>query len=149
MSFGRSTMVENLLAAGADPDLPNNKGWTALHQAAYSDPSKPGAALATLDMLLEAGASPYAEAYGDGGTPLAVALFWGHVPLAERLAEAAIAPLNLRVAAGLGRLDLMRALFGAGACARKPACIANSIARTAAFRPGGRATMERRSSPRR
>jgi hypothetical protein len=114
MSFGRSTMVENLLAAGADPDLPNNKGWTALHQAAYSDPSKPGAGLATLDMLLEAGASPYAEAYGDGGTPLAVALFWGHVPLAERLAEAAIAPHNLRVAAGLGRLDLMRALFEGG-----------------------------------
>jgi ankyrin repeat protein len=114
MSFGRSTMVENLLAAGADPDLPNNKGWTALHQAAYSDPSKPGAGLATLDMLLEAGASPYAEAYGDGGTPLAVALFWGHVQLAERLAEAAIAPHNLRVAAGLGRLDLMRALFAGG-----------------------------------
>ena len=72
-------MVEDLLAAGADPDLPNNKGWTALHQAAYADPpSDPTAALATLDMLLEAGASPYAEAYGDGGTPLAIALFWGH-----------------------------------------------------------------------
>jgi ankyrin repeat protein len=114
MSFGRLAMVEDLLDAGADPDLPNNKGWTALHQAAYSDPSKPGAGLATLDMLLEAGASPYAEAYGDGGTPLAMALFWGHVPLAERLAEVAIAPHNLRVAAGLGRLDLMHALFAGG-----------------------------------
>ena len=76
MSFGRLAMVEDLLAAGADPDLSNNKGWTALHQAAYSDPSKPRAGPATLEMLLTAGASPYAEAYGDGGTPLAIALFW-------------------------------------------------------------------------
>ncbi len=115
MSFGRPAMVEDLLAAGADPDLPNNKGWTALHQAAYADPpSDPAAGPATLEMLLAAGASPYAEAYGDGGTPLAIALFWGHVRLAERLAQVAIAPRNLRVAAGLGRLDLMRALFEGG-----------------------------------
>ena len=88
MSFGRPAMVEDLLAAGADPDLPNNKGWTALHQAAYAHPpSDPAPALATLERLLAAGASPYAEAYGDGGTPLAIALFWGHVPLAERLAR--------------------------------------------------------------
>lgn len=112
MSLGRPAMVEQLLAAGADPDLPNNKGWTALHQAAYAHPpSGPETGLPTLELLLTAGASPYAEAYGDGGTPLAVALFWGHTPLAERLAKAAIAPRNLRVAAGLGRLDVMRSLF--------------------------------------
>jgi len=115
MSFDRPAMVGDLLAAGADPDLPNNKGWTALHQAAYGHPpSGPEAGLPTLELLLNAGASPYAEAYGDGGTPLAVALFWGHVPLAERLARASIAPLNLRVAAGLGRLDLMQSLFDRG-----------------------------------
>jgi ankyrin repeat protein len=112
MSFGRRAMVQDLLAAGADPELANNKGWTALHQAAYADPTRdPAGALATLDMLLEAGASPFAEAYGDGGTPLSVALFWGHRVLAERLAQSEVAPLNLRVAAGLGRLDLMAQLF--------------------------------------
>jgi ankyrin repeat protein len=112
MSFGRTTMVQDLLAADADPDLPNNKGWTALHQAAYADPTRdPDGALATLELLLKAGASPFAEAYGDGGTPLAVALFWGHRVLAERLAEPVIAPLNLRIAAGLGRLDLMERFF--------------------------------------
>jgi ankyrin repeat protein len=114
MSFGRDAMVKDLLAAGADPDLPNNKGWTALHQAAYANPGDPAAGLATLEMLLEAGAPPYAEAYGDGGTPLAIALFWGHRALAERLAQAALAPFNLRVAAGLGRVDLMQRFFERG-----------------------------------
>jgi ankyrin repeat protein len=112
LSSGRTTMVQDLLAADADPDLPNNKGWTALHQAAYADPSAdPAGALAMLDALLEAGASPFAQAYGDGGTPLAVALFWGHRVLAERLATPVVAPSSLRVAAGLGRLDLMEQFF--------------------------------------
>jgi ankyrin repeat protein len=112
MSFRRDAMVQDLLAAGADPDLPNNKGWTALHQAAYADPAgDPAGALATLELLLKVGASPFAQAYGDGGTPLAVALFWGHRVLAERLAKPVIAPSNLRVAAGLGRRDLMETFF--------------------------------------
>jgi ankyrin repeat protein len=112
MSFGRTAMVHDLLDAGADPDLPNNKGWTALHQAAYADPAAdPAGALAMLDALLKAGISPFAEAYGDGGTPLAVALFWGHRVLAERLAKPAVAPSSLRVAAGLGRVDLMEQFF--------------------------------------
>ena len=110
MSFGRNEMFEALLAAGADPDLPNNKGWTALHGAAYGGGAR-GSDLATLERLLAAGASVHAEAYGDGGTPLAVALFWGHVPLAERLAQEAVTPFNLRVAAGLGRVELMQSLF--------------------------------------
>ena len=150
MSFGRIAMVEDLLDAGADPGLPNNKGWTALHQAAYAHPpSDPAPALATLERLLAAGASPYAEAYGDGGTPLAVALFWGHVPLAERLAAAAIAQYNLRVAAGLGRLDLMRAPRGRAPApgSRPPSRIPSPAQRLSAL--GGRPTRRPRSSPRR
>ncbi|TMJ01477.1 MAG: ankyrin repeat domain-containing protein [Alphaproteobacteria bacterium] len=112
VSFRRTGMMEDLLAAGADPDLPNNKGWTALHQAAYagSDDMSAGA-LERLALLLRAGASPYAEAYGDGGTPLAVALFWGHRLLAGPLSRPVAAPSSLRVAAGLGRLDLMEQFF--------------------------------------
>ena len=66
-----------------------------------------------IERLLAEGASVDAEAYGDGGTPLAFALFWGHVQAADKLAEVAVVPQNLRIAAGLGRLDIMAKLFDA------------------------------------
>lgn len=101
----RMKLVEMLLAAGAEPDLANHKGWTPLHQAAYSN----NAALA--DRLLAAGATIDLEAYDDGGTPLVVALWWGHCEVANLLAEIAVAPDNLRVAAGLGRIDALIGFF--------------------------------------
>jgi len=110
----RDALVSFLLENGADPDAPNDKGWTALHAAAYAGPeSDADAWLPILERLLEAGASVEMEAYGEGGTPLAVALFWGHVTLSERLAAEAVSPANLRVAAGMGRTDLMAACCGA------------------------------------
>ena len=63
-------------------------------------------------MLLDAGAPVDVSARGDGGTPLVVALFWGHREIAERLAERSLAPGNLRVAAGLGRVELIDELAG-------------------------------------
>jgi len=90
-----------LLDAGADPSRGNAHGWTSLHQAAYSNLPL------LLNMLLDAGALVDVSARGDGGTPLVVALFWGHRQAAEILAERSLAPGNLRVAAGLGRLDLL------------------------------------------
>jgi ankyrin repeat protein len=96
-----------LLEADADPDSANDKGSTPLTQAAYCGK------VAAIEQLLAAGASVDAEAYGDGGTPLAFALFWGHREAAERLAEVAVVPRNLRMAAGLGRLDIMREMFDA------------------------------------
>lgn len=101
----RLAPVRYLLAAGAEVNQPNYRGWTPLHDAGYrNDPE-----LAAL--LLEAGARPDAEAHGSGGTPLCVALFWGHGPVAELLARAGILPCNLRIASGLGRLDLVSECF--------------------------------------
>jgi ankyrin repeat protein len=100
-------IVRELLARGADPNGANDRGWTPLHQAGYGNDS----GLARL--LLDAGGRTDLEAHGEGGTPLAAALFWGHVPVAELLAERDVAPLNLRIAAGLGRLDLIRGLVRA------------------------------------
>jgi len=94
-------LVALLLERGADPTRANAHGWTPLHQAAYS-----GLPLLAR-MLLDAGAAPDVSARGDGGTPLIVALFWGHREVAELLAEHGVHPRNLRAAAGLGRLALI------------------------------------------
>lgn len=99
-------LVALLLAAGADPTSANVHGWTALHQAAYSGLPRLAAT------LLDAGAPVDRSARGDGGTPLVVALFWGHAGTAELLAARAITPPNLRTAAGLGRVDLVEELVG-------------------------------------
>ena len=104
-SPGRLDPIRLLLAAGADIDAPNDRGWTALHQAGYSNDVE----LASL--LLAAGARPDLEAHGSGGTPLAVALFWGHREATARLAEEALAPRNLRIASALGDAGLVRACF--------------------------------------
>ncbi|MEM1047532.1 MAG: ankyrin repeat domain-containing protein [Pseudomonadota bacterium] len=103
----RFAMVDRLIAAGADPDRANHKGWTPLHQAAYSDNTP------LARRLVEAGATIDLEAYDSGGTPLTVALWWGHQDVSAYLAGLAITPDNLRVNAGLGRLDRMAELFDA------------------------------------
>ena len=95
-------LVRELLARGADPSSANDRGWTPLHQAGYGNDAE----LARL--LLEAGARTDLYGHGEGGTPLAAALFWGNTKVADLLAEREIAPHNLRIAAGLGRLDLIR-----------------------------------------
>ena len=59
--------------------------------------------------MLDAGARTDVSARGDGGTPLIAALFWGHREVVDLLG---LEPGNLRVAAGLGRLDLIRELAG-------------------------------------
>jgi len=92
-----------LLERGADPNRGNDYGWTKLHQAGYGN----DCALARL--MLDAGARTDLCARGDGGTPLVAALFWGHREVAELLGWE---PGNLRVAAGLGDLELIRHLVG-------------------------------------
>jgi ankyrin repeat protein len=100
---GDLSIVSLLLDRGADPNRGNDYGWTKLHQAGYSNDYH----LAKL--LLEAGARTDLLARGDGGTPLVVALFWGHRKVVELLGRE---PANLRVAAGLGDLELIRHLAG-------------------------------------
>jgi ankyrin repeat protein len=97
-------MARDLLARGADPNGANDRGWTPLHQACY------GNDIGLARLLLDAGARADLEAHGEGGTPLAAALFWGHAGVADFLAERAVVPGNLRIAAGLGRLDLIQGL---------------------------------------
>jgi ankyrin repeat protein len=99
-------LVAALLERGADVRRGNAHGWTPLHQAAYSNLPR------LARMLLDAGAPVDVAARGDGGTPLVVALFWGHRETAELLAEHSLAPGNLRVAAGLGRVALIAELAG-------------------------------------
>ena len=100
---GDLAIVSLLLERGADPSRGNDYGWTKLHQAGYgNDPE-----LARL--MLDAGARTDLFARGEGGTPLVAALFWGHREVAPLLGRE---PVNLRVAAGLGDLELIRDLVG-------------------------------------
>jgi ankyrin repeat protein len=98
-------LFDLFLRAGADINEANDRGWTPLHQAAYANQ------VDLASRLIKAGAAIDREAHGDGGTPLAVALFWGHREVADALAAVAVVPRNLRIAAGLGRLDLVEACF--------------------------------------
>ena len=98
---GDAPLVALLLDRGATPARGNAHGWTPLHQAAYSG------RLDLAEMLLAAGAPADASARGDGGTPLVIALFWGHPVPPELVARIGLHPRNLRVAAGLGLTDLI------------------------------------------
>jgi ankyrin repeat protein len=106
MATGDARLVDLLLERGADPTRGNAHGWTPLHSAGYGNHP------AMARTLLAAGARPDVFARGDGGTPLIVALFWGHREVAEVLGEHGVHPRNLRAAAGLGRLDLVDELAG-------------------------------------
>ncbi|HEY7387983.1 MAG TPA: ankyrin repeat domain-containing protein, partial [Bryobacteraceae bacterium] len=97
--------INALLEAGCDVNDANDRGWTPLHQAAYSNQPEIAA------VLIARGAALDAEAHGAGGTPLIVALFWGHREVADLLASHAVAPRNLRAAAGLGDPQLVEACF--------------------------------------
>ena len=96
-------LFDLFVAGGADVNAANDRGWTPLHQAAYANLG------VIAERLMAAGAEVDREAHGEGGTPLAVALFWGHHEVADRLATVAVVPGNLRIAAGLGRADLIEA----------------------------------------
>ena len=96
-------LVRLLLQRGADPNRGNDYGWTPLHQAGYGNRRD------LAELMLSSGGDLGVSARGDGGTPLVAALFWGHREVVDLLG---LEPRNLRVAAGLGRPDLIRELLG-------------------------------------
>lgn len=98
-------LVSVLLEAGADVARANAHGWTALHQAGYSN--LPHMAR----LLLAHGAPVDVSGRGNGGTPLAAALFWGNTEVAAVLAEHGVVPRNLRTAAGLNDVALVEELW--------------------------------------
>jgi ankyrin repeat protein len=100
---GDLASVKLLVDRGADVNRGNDYGWTKLHGAGYSN-DRPLA-----ELVLAAGARTDLSARGDGGTPLVAALFWGHREVVDLLG---LEPRNLRVAAGLGRADLVDELVG-------------------------------------
>src|SRR5262249_23909413 len=100
---GDPAIVSLLIERGADPNRGNDYGWTKLHQA--GSPNAPARAR----LMLAAGARTALSPRGGGGTPLVAALFWGHREVAGLLGRE---PGNLRVAAGLGDVELIRRLVG-------------------------------------
>src|SRR4029078_12747846 len=111
-----------LLERGADVNRGNDYGWTKLHQAGYGDDRElaelllaggartaPSAGGERRTRVRAAAARPALWPRGAGRTPLVVALFWGHREVVDLLG---LEPRNLRVAAGLGRVDLIECLVG-------------------------------------
>ena len=100
---GDTDVVERHL--DRDPDLVRQVGSShksSLHSAA-------NAQLAML--LVSRGAPVDMEVPLQGGTPLMHALVWGAVQKADAIATVTLAPGNLRVAAGLGRVDLLQKMW--------------------------------------
>jgi ankyrin repeat protein len=126
VAAGDESLTRLLLTDGGSPSRANTHGWTALHQAAYI--GRPSLA----KLLLDAGARTDVSGRGDGGTPLVVALYWGHRETAALLARHDLAPGNLRVAAGLGRDSLVRTLL-----AKDGEPTAEAGAHRAFYRPNG------------
>ena len=88
--------VDRILAAGGNPSASDAAGWTPLHTAAMAGHADLAA------RLVAAGATLDGRVYGlDGGTPLALALFYAHTHMEGVLAPPV--PYNLRTAAALGR----------------------------------------------
>jgi ankyrin repeat protein len=102
-------LAQALLGAGADPNarLPNT-GETVLHWAASNDGDSP-----VIEVLAKAGANlDAAGGVVDGGTPLDNAVHFGKMTAAETLSKCGASVYNLRIAAGLGRLQQMDAWLG-------------------------------------
>ncbi len=106
--------VELLLERGADPNLRDKYGQTALHAAANFGRT------ATVRLLLAGGAEVDARAL-DGATPLLFACSWGHESIVDLLLEAGADPgagndliTTLMAAAAEGHIGIIETLLDLG-----------------------------------
>ncbi len=90
---------------GTHPDLVNaiaSTGKAALHKSTTRE---------MVQLLLDHGADPTLETPLPGGSGLMHAIIWGFTAAANAIGEHSRMPDNLRVAAGLGDLAMMAAMF--------------------------------------
>jgi hypothetical protein len=98
-THGRATVVTHLLALGADLHAVDHDGATALHRAAQAG------SVATIDMLLAAGAAVDVRDQRWHGTPLSWAVVLGQDAAADRLAPVSRDARALARSARLERLE--------------------------------------------
>ena len=99
--IGREAIARLLLAKGADPNLRNRKGSTALHEAAYSGYPN------IVQMLIDAGADLNVAESEYGYTPIATAAFKGHPDVVKLLLDAGADP-TIPNAQGLDAMQIAR-----------------------------------------
>ena len=101
--FGNARAVALLLALGAPAGAADHEGITALHRAVQSG------SLATVELLLAAGADVDARERHWRGTPLSWALVLGKPDIARRLAPISH---DVRALAGMAELDRLEVVLG-------------------------------------
>jgi ankyrin repeat protein len=114
---GDAASIKKLIASGADVDIAQNDGMTALHWAADRGDS------ATVAALIKAKADVKAMTVNGGYTPLMLAARAGNAPVVKQLLAAGANPkavsgagaTALHFAAEAGNVDVVNALIAKGA----------------------------------
>jgi hypothetical protein len=125
-----------LLGSGAEPDalawMYGGECTTLSMLASSTPPAQAGVQVGMMEALVEAGASLAPRGSGNWVSPVQTALVFGFVEAAEALVRLGAKVEDLAVAAGLGRLDLVRE-FLAGASEldlRRGLALASQLGRT-------------------
>ncbi|PYP94008.1 MAG: hypothetical protein DMD34_10075, partial [Gemmatimonadetes bacterium] len=108
-------LARQLLDAGADPDalagMYGGQHATMSMLVSSSHPATAGVQVALVDTLVDYGAAVEARGVGEWTSPLSTALAFGYRDAAEALVRRGARVDNVATAAGLGRLERVRALL--------------------------------------